>query len=103
MTRRKRYDVFVSYSHRDAEIVKPLVQVLHLAKRRVFWDEMIEPGQEWTAEIEAALAASDVIVIMWCCDSAASRWVTREITTARMLGKPLAPIQLCAYPLQGAV
>jgi len=103
MARRKRYDVFVSYSHKDAAIVKPLVQVLSIAKRRVFWDEIIEPGQEWNAEIEAALAASDAIVIMWCCDSAASDWVTREIATARTLAKPLTPIRLCAYPLRGVV
>lgn len=103
MARRKRYDVFVSYSHMDAATVKPLVQVLNIAKRRVFWDEIIEPGQEWNAEIETALAASDAVVIMWCCDSAASDWVTREIATARTLAKPLTPIRLCPYPLRGAV
>jgi Flp pilus assembly protein TadB len=40
---------------------------------------------------------------MWCCDSAASDWVTREIAAARILAKPLTPIRLCAYPLRGAV
>jgi hypothetical protein len=103
MARRKRYDVFVSYSHKDAAIVKPLVQVLSIAKRRVFWDEIIQPGQEWNTEIETALAASDAVVIMWCCDSAASDWVTREIEAARTLAKPLTPIRLCAYPLRGPV
>lgn len=102
MARRKRYDVFVSYSHKDAAIVKPLVQVLGTAKRRVFWDEIIQPGQKWTTEIEVALASSDQIVIMWCCDSATSKWVTREIKIARKLSKPLIPIRLCAYPLEGA-
>jgi hypothetical protein len=102
MPRRKRYDVFVSYSHNDAAIVKPLVQVLSVAKRRVFWDEIIEPGQEWNPEIEHALAASDAVVLMWCCDSAASQWVTKEIDSARKLGKPLTPMLLCAYPLRGA-
>lgn len=103
MARRKRYDVFVSYSHNDAAIVKPLVQVLGIAKRRVFWDEIIQPGQEWNTQIETALAASDVIVIMWCCDAGASDWVMREIKTARRLAKPLTPIRLCAYPLRGEV
>jgi hypothetical protein len=83
----------------DAEIVKPLVKVLSIAKRRVFWDEIIQPGQEWNAEIERALAAADAIVIMWCCDSAASAWVNGEIAAARKLAKPFTPIQLCAYPL----
>lgn len=40
---------------------------------------------------------------MWCCDSAASAWATREIEAAWTLSKALTPIQLCAYPLRGAV
>lgn len=99
MAGRRRYDAFISYSRNDEALVKPLVQVLSLAKRRVFWDEFIEPGQKWNEEIQVALASSDAIVIMWCCDSAASEWVRREIRIALRREKRLTPIRLCKYPL----
>jgi len=56
------YDLFISYSHRDEHLVKPLVQLLSLNQRRVFWDvENIAPGQEWAQEIKPSLTRSKLL------------------------------------------
>jgi len=65
---------------------------MKLHHRSIFWDKVIEPGQEWGPVLYASLRASDVIVVMWCCDSATSKWVAREIAYARKFRKPLTPI-----------
>jgi TIR domain len=94
------YDVFVSYSRHDGALVDAVGGMLQLGDRRVFWDKNgIAAGSEWEPALEDALKRSAMVVVLWCCKSAESDWVAREIRLARRHGIPVVAIRLCAYPV----
>lgn len=43
--------IFISYSHMDSKNVFDLINNLHLAGYRVWYDEGIDPGTEWDENI----------------------------------------------------
>jgi hypothetical protein len=94
------YDAFVSYSHEDKPLVDPVARVLQLGGRRVFWDSHdLAAGTEWRPALEKALKNSAMVVVLWCCDSAKSKWVAKEIRLARRHSIPVVAIRLCRYPI----
>ena len=96
-----RFDAFVSYRGRDESLVKPIVQFMSIGGRRVFWDRVtITPGEQWPDVVVDALHDSDSIVVLWCCHSASSAWVAREVAAAAAASKPLIPVLLCSYPVE---
>jgi hypothetical protein len=95
----KTFDAFISYSRHDQKLVEPLVQLLSLNGRKVFWDAIsIQPGEVWENSLEEALKKSRIVVVLWCCDTAVSEWVIREINLALELKKKLVPVLLCSFP-----
>jgi internalin A len=60
--------VFVSYSHEDTEWLQDLLTMLAPVVRsgavRVWSDGEIAPSDPWRAEIEAAMAAAQVAVLL---------------------------------------
>jgi TIR domain len=94
--------IFVSYSHVDAALIDPIVQLLKVGNR-VFSDHEIEPGQRWRETIEGAITDSSSVVVLWCCHSASSTEVQSEITFALESAKPLVPILLCSTPVDAAL
>jgi len=76
-------------------VVKPLIELLSLNDRRVFWDQELSPGDQWDRVIRSAVKSSSVFVIFWCCDTKASTYVPEEISIALRLGKRIVPVRLC--------
>jgi hypothetical protein len=93
-----RYDAFVSYNRMDEKLAKPVVRLLGVNERRVFWDAEIQPGQRWRERIAEALANANTFVVLWCCHSANSQYVNAEIDAALAYGKPFWPVLVCPYP-----
>jgi hypothetical protein len=92
------YDVFISYSSEDQALVDPVAAMLQLGGRRVFWDRHgIAAGSEWKPTLEDAIKSSAMMVVLWCCGSAKSNWVAREIRLARRHGIPIVAVRLCSY------
>ena len=62
-----RYDVFISYSRRDAALVESLAtRLAHEAGLRVWLDRArLQPGFSWRAEIETAMNESAAALIVW--------------------------------------
>lgn len=87
--------VFVSYGHSDAELIVPLVELLRVNGRRVFVDTAIEPGTKWKKAILESLRGADQFVLIWCCHSAGSEWVAREVRIALREAKRVVPVLLC--------
>lgn len=72
--------VFISYSHKDREWLERLrVHLKPLRGTLDFWDDTrIRPGDEWRAEIHAALAAARVAVLLISADFVASDFIIGE-------------------------
>ncbi len=94
------YDAVVSYSHHDAALVEPVVQLMRFGGRNVFWDRDIEPGERWAATIEEAIRNAGTLAVLWCCRAARSQEVQAEIELARRQEKGFLPVLLCSYRLR---
>ncbi|MBP6627233.1 MAG: TIR domain-containing protein [Arenimonas sp.] len=85
--------VFLSYSRTDQARAQQLADALGQAGLTVWWDAMIEGGASFAKSIEAALVASDAVVVLWSRTSVASDWVLDEAAHARDLNK-LVPLSI---------
>lgn len=94
----QKYDAFISYSSEDKHLVEPIAGLVG-AGRRVFLDRTnIPPGTKWKEYLVEALQNSKMVVLLWCCHSAESEWVSKEIEIADKAGIPIVPFLLCSTP-----
>ena len=78
------YDVFLSFSSRDEEVVKPVWQELSHSGLRVFWsDETLKQnaGQSFFEVIQEALVNSRHLLLLMSANAANSEWVKLEYGT----------------------
>ena len=81
MTDPFEYDVFLSFSSADEEIVKPIWQELCSNGLRVFWSDSTlkkEIGNSWFDVIEKSLERSRHMLLVCSSNSMSSKWVQRE-------------------------
>jgi hypothetical protein len=98
------FEIFASYSHRDARFVKPLVKFLQPTGAPVFRDEdSIPPGTKWAVRIAAAIQDCRLLYLFWCNHSASSDEVRKEYEQALALNKDIVPVLLDDTPLPEAL
>jgi tetratricopeptide (TPR) repeat protein len=111
----RRYVAFLSYAHADRAVGRWLHRALEryrtprrLVKERgaprrlvpIFRDrEELPAGGHLPDRLEAALAASDHLVVLCSPKAAASEWVGKEVATFKRLGKGEAIIPVIAPSL----
>jgi len=81
MTDPFEYDVFLSFSSADEEIVRPIWQELCSNGLRVFWSDATlkkEVGNSWFEIIEKSLERSKHMLLICSDNSMNSKWVQRE-------------------------
>jgi formylglycine-generating enzyme required for sulfatase activity len=86
--------VFVSYAHKDSALVFPEIKRLYEAGYRVWYDEGIDPGNEWPEEVGNALAGCAQFLVFITPRAVASRNVRSEIGFAIDKDKPFLAVHL---------
>lgn len=78
------YDVFISYSHDDAEIATAIDVALRLSGLRVFLDRRdIKLGESLVTRVFDGIAAAAAQLVLVSKSSVASGWVAQEIAAGR--------------------
>src|SRR5262245_58353262 len=71
-------DIFISYSNKDVDRVRPLVERFEAEGWTVFWDRKIPPGKQWRDVLNAELTPAGCVLVLWSENSVGSRWVIEE-------------------------
>ncbi len=86
--------IFVSYSHRDADRVIPIIRVLKDNMCRVWFDEGLKGGESWNDSIAEHLKECTVFLLFVSPDSVNSKYVFSEINYALSKDKAVMPVVL---------
>ena len=84
--------IFVSYSHRNSEIVYQAIVQLYTAYFRVWYDEGIESGRIWKSVLEKQIQESSCVLVFISSEAVASEHVMSELMIARDCGKQIFPV-----------
>lgn len=90
------FNVFISYSTKDVEIIKPLVTYLSKIEETdtFFAEETINPGDKISQKIITSIKLSDLFLVFFSKSSAESNYVQQEIGVAIANEKIIVPILL---------
>jgi len=92
--------IFVSYAHRDSDIVLPVIESLYQRKYRVWYDEGIAAGSEWPKNIADHLNAASGVLVFVSDNSLKSPNCENEVVRAADSKKQLIQYELGAsHPL----
>lgn len=86
--------VFISYSRKDADVVRSLVEDLDALGHAAWFDQESSGGKDWWDHVLHQIRESDVVIVAVSSDSLESVACTREFSYALALGKPVLPIQV---------
>ena len=85
--------VFVSYASPDRARVQPIIAALEEAGFSVWWDGLIEGGEQFARSIEVPLERALAVVVAWSKNSLDSYWVHDEAARGRDRSR-LVPLSL---------
>jgi len=97
----KRTKVFISYSHKDARYLDQLVEHLAYYERNnllEFWsDKKITPGTQWREEMQQAIEATKVAVLLISPSFSASKFIAENelpplLDAAKQEGAIILPV-----------
>ena len=86
--------MFISYAHKDSNIVFPEIKRFQDMGYNVWYDEGIGAGNEWLRDVLEHLVDSDLFIVFVTNNSVASKNVQKEIKFAISKEKNIIPIYL---------
>ena len=81
--------IFISYAHKDSDIVLPVVAKLQQDGYRVWYDEGIAPGSNWDVYISQHLDRSSNVLCFLSKSYVKSQNCKDELALSRLKGKPM--------------
>ncbi len=94
---------FVSYAHKDAPTVLPIIEALTARGFRIWYDAGIEAGTEWPDYIAEHLESAALVLAFLSPASVASVNCRQEINYAIDLTKPMLTVYLEQLELTGGM
>lgn len=86
--------VFVSYAHKDGLSVFPTISYLRDLGYRIWYDEGIDPGNEWPEDVAKALTGAAHFLVFISPNAVESHNVRNEINFALSQKKPFLAIHI---------
>jgi len=86
--------IFVSYSHTDIKEVFRIIKQLNASRYRIWFDEGIEPGNEWPEVVGRAVLGCSQFIVFMSPTAVDSRNVRNEINLATSADKNIIVIYL---------
>jgi hypothetical protein len=87
------HDIFLSYSRRDAGIMRRVKADLTASGFVVWTDEYLTPGTpSWLKIVEEKISQAACLLILMSPDSRQSNWVSKELTFATAHQVPIFPL-----------
>ena len=86
--------IFISYSHADMKEVFSMIKHLNSSRYRIWFDEGIEPGNEWPEVVGRAVLGCSQFIVFMSPTAVESRNVRNEINLATSADKNIIVIYL---------
>lgn len=86
--------IFVSYAHKNSAEVMRILERLWAKGYRIWYDEGIVPGSEWTDYIASHVRNSAAVMLFISPESVASKYCNQEIVYALKHNKPILAVFL---------
>ncbi len=95
-------DIFVSYAHEDEDVVRALVRFLQATGYTTWFDkDDLLGGQEWETVIPKAIAASQLVMLVFSSHSVKKRgFVQKELRLAVDEASKIPPSQVYIMPIR---
>lgn len=99
----KKYNIFVSYSRADIDIVRKLVDDIHAKSKARCWVDWngIESGDQFVDVIINAIDKVNTVLFILSDNSMSSEFARKEIEYARNTGKKIVPVVVDGGKLRG--
>lgn len=98
----QRY-IFVSYAHKDSDLVWPIIRRMQQDGCRVWYDEGIDPGSEWDQNIASHVEGCGYFIAFLSQNYLDSENCKDELNYARDLGKDRLLVYLEDVTLPGGM
>lgn len=99
----EQYDIFISYSQYDKELVHSFAEYINKAMGKDCWIDRkgIKSGEEFEEIIMKAIDGCQVVLFMLSDNSLKSKWTKREVYYAEDEGKRIVPVLVNGEKLRG--
>ena len=92
--------VFISYSHKNSALVKPIIEAMKAIGINVWFDDGIEAGSEWASTIQKQIRGCAVFIPFLSPEYENSTNCYTEINYATKLDKAVLSVKMQPTPLE---
>ena len=91
--------VFISFKSEERDVADLLHRTLTAQGYNVWWQEKLQCGHVWHAEIDEALHAASAVVVLWSPAAMKSEWVKHEASQA-IARQVYAPMRIAPMKIE---